>query len=155
MKSRTFVSILILVFSILIVLGSCATQKKTITEGDFLDAWTGTWVNTDIPGGIVIPQKFINHPDGTIDYYPSAVSSNVPFIIEFTLFERWADADGNTWFKAQKKWENDDAKIMVHEYVKINRSGDTYELIYNVGSQQVDDWEPDNPEYNYLIYYRQ
>ena len=101
---------------------------------------------------------FIDWGDGnneTTDYYASAESSNISFNIEVTLFERWTDADGNTWFKAQKSWVNDNAIIMVSEYGKINDSGDTYELIYNVGSQQVDDWEPDNPEYNYLIYYRQ
>jgi hypothetical protein len=155
MKIRSLAFILISVTAAAVLIGGCATAKKTITEKDFFETWSGTWVNTDVPGNWVAPQKFITHSDGTLDFYSTATSSKSTTTYVFTLFERWSDADGNTWFKAQKSGEFGGSVMTIYEYGKINDSGDTYELIYHVGSQEIDDWEPENPLYNYVVYYRQ
>ena len=47
MKARTYVSILILVLAVLIVVGSCATKRKAISNDDFFQAWSATWINTE------------------------------------------------------------------------------------------------------------
>ena len=153
MKIRRLVFSIISVTAVVVIIGGCATAKKVVSEEDFFETWSGTWVNTDFPGNYVAPQKIITHPDGTLDFYSTATSSKSNLTFVFTLFERWSDADGNTWFKAQKRC--DECEITIYEYGKINNSGDTYELIYHIGSLEIEGWEPDNPLYNYVIYYRQ
>ena len=56
MKTRMFVSVLILVLAVLIIAGSCATRRKAISDEDFMEAWSGTWINTDYGRGSN-PQK--------------------------------------------------------------------------------------------------
>jgi hypothetical protein len=63
MKTRTLVSILILVLAVLIIAGSCATMKKEISETDFFEAYSGTWINTDYSGDSWGRQKKIHFPD--------------------------------------------------------------------------------------------
>ena len=43
------------VFAVLIIAGSCATRRKAISDEDFMEAWSGTWINTDY--GKSNPQK--------------------------------------------------------------------------------------------------
>ena len=47
MKTRSLVAILILVLAVLIIAGSCTTRRKAISDEDFMEALSGTWVNTD------------------------------------------------------------------------------------------------------------
>jgi hypothetical protein len=75
-QTRTFVSILILVLAVLIVIGSCATRRKAISEEDFFEVWSGTWINTEYKGGGRYP-KIVIHPDGTMQNYITA-SGTVP-----------------------------------------------------------------------------
>jgi len=51
MKTRTFVSILLLVFFVLIIAGGCATRRKVISDENFMEVWSGTWINTDYGKG--------------------------------------------------------------------------------------------------------
>lgn len=155
MKIQRLALSIISVTAIVALIAGCATTKKAVPDEVFFETWSGTWANNDIPINSVAPQKFITYPDGTLDYYSTSTSSNSTLTLTFTIFDKWADKDGNTWFKAQKRGEFEGAEIIIYEYGKINDSGDTYELIYHVGSGQVEDWEPDNPIYNYVIYYRQ
>ena len=51
MKTRTYVSILILVIAVLVIVGGCATGKKaSVTERDIFKELSGTWVNEDYLG---------------------------------------------------------------------------------------------------------
>jgi hypothetical protein len=50
MKTRMFVSILILVLAVLIIIGSCATGKKMITVDDAMKRFEGVYVNTEYSG---------------------------------------------------------------------------------------------------------
>ena len=68
MKPRTFVSILILILAVFIIIGSCATKRKAVSDEDFFEVWSGTWINTDYSGSD-LGQKTINHPDGTSEWY--------------------------------------------------------------------------------------
>jgi hypothetical protein len=74
MKSRTFISILILVFVVMIIAGSCATGKKaSVTKED--EVLFGTWINPDYDttwgyGKIIIK------PDGAYDEYKRSSSDS-------------------------------------------------------------------------------
>jgi hypothetical protein len=153
MKKRLTIFILISFTTAVALIVGCATAKKSISDEVFFETWSGTWINTDNPGNAVEPQKIITYSDGTLDYYTTTEHSSSSLTVAFTLLEKWIDLNGNTWFKACKRC--DEWEISIYEYGKIDSSGDTYELIYHIGSQKIDDWEPDNPQYNYVIYYRQ
>jgi hypothetical protein len=136
--------------AVVVIIGGCAT---IVPDEVFFETWSGTWVNTDFYGSYVTPPKFVTHPDGTLNFYSSATSSNSSINLTFIIFDRWTDEDGNNWFKGQKRC--DALQMSIYEYGKINATGDTYELIYHIGSVKIEKWEPDNPLYNYVIYYRQ
>jgi len=51
MKSRTFASILILILVVFVIIGSCATKRKAVSDEDFFKVLNGTWINTDYSGG--------------------------------------------------------------------------------------------------------
>jgi hypothetical protein len=134
------------------LIGSCAATKKAVSESGFFETWSGTWVTTDTPISEFTPQKLISHPDGTQKYYSLATNTTSAFTSILTLTDRWADSKGNIWYKAHKRREPCD--VTIHEYGKISDSGNTLELLYHAGSIQVEEWDPDNPVYNYVVYYR-
>jgi len=59
MKSRTLILILVFVLSVLITIGGCATKRKVISDEEFLEVWSGTWINTDYGGDT--QAKIINY----------------------------------------------------------------------------------------------
>ena len=153
METRKIVSILILVLAVLIIVGSCATKRKVVSEEDFLEAWSGTWINTDYGGGS-LPQKKINYPDGTCEMFGQLTSTTVGYKEKITILEQWVDSKGTIWYRGH--WES----LILYTtkgYVmgKISDSGNTWECIFTSESYPIEEWEPDNFEYNYRIYYRQ
>ena len=68
MKTRMLVSILIIILAVLIIAGSCATRRKAISDEDFMEAWSGTWINTDY-GEKRNPQKKVYYSDGRWEEY--------------------------------------------------------------------------------------
>ena len=144
---------IVLGLGVMLILGTCATTKKAISEESFLKTWSGTWVNTDIPGDEYVPQKIICHPDGTHEIYWVATLSQKSCLHKITLIDQWADSEGNIWYKAHTECLYHGAKG--YEYGKISDSGNTYELIYYIGSEPIEEWEPDNRFYYYCIYHRQ
>jgi hypothetical protein len=48
MKTRTFVSILILMLAVMIIAGSCATRKKAVSPEDATGIRSGKWVNESV-----------------------------------------------------------------------------------------------------------
>ena len=180
MKTRMLVSTLILVLSVLIIAGSCATRKKVISEEDFFVAFSGTWMNTDYMGGYGTPQKMIRFPDGTWEAYYNWIdeveSYDIYRLIEellpeliaslpgtdtaystcygkYTITDMWTDSKGNIWYRAH--WECLAHKNEGNEYGKINDSGNTLEYLSVKGDRIIEDWDTESFLYNYRIYYRQ
>jgi hypothetical protein len=153
MKTRMLVSIGIFVLAVLIVVGSCATTKKAISEEDFFEVWSGTWVNTDYGGGS-FPQKIINYPDGTREIFGILTSTTAGYKEKITILEQWVDSKGTIWYRGH--WEH---LILLSSkgYVmgKISDSGNTQEIIFASEDYPIEEWEPDKFEYNYRIHYRQ
>jgi hypothetical protein len=103
MKTRTFVFMLILVVVVLIVVGNCATRRKAISEKDFWNAFSGTWVKTEYlgSGDLFFEQKWIVYPDGKFEFYPLTTDTNPSRQgYYFTITEKWIDSDGIIWYKS-------------------------------------------------------
>ena len=102
MKTRTLVSILILVLGVLIIIGSCATKRKAISEEDFLKAFIGTWINTDY-GDFFKPQKIVYSPDNRWEEYIFLTDDQPEHYGPYTIEEMWTESNGDIWFKARAK----------------------------------------------------
>jgi hypothetical protein len=153
MKTRTYVSILILVLAVLIVVGSCATKRKAISDEDFFEVWSGTWINTDYGGGNFF-QKIINYPDGTLEMFAILTSTTAGYKEKITLLEQWVDSKGTIWYRVH--WEA--FPPYAHKGYKMGKISDsvnTWEFIFASEDYPIEEWEPDKFEYNYRIYYRQ
>ena len=97
MKTRTYVSILILVLAVLIIAGSCATGKKAYTAKEDEELY-GTWINPDYNEG-KHSAKFIFKPDGTFEGYAKTDSTHYYYFGEYIIADKWADSEGNLWYK--------------------------------------------------------
>jgi hypothetical protein len=73
MKIRTFVSILILVLAVLIIMGSCATDKMTYISKEY--EIYGTWVNPKYNYEDKHHAKFVVHPNGKMEIYSTDASN--------------------------------------------------------------------------------
>ena len=152
-QTRTLASILILILAVFIIIGGCATKRKAVSDEDFFEAWSGTWINTDYGGGD-LHQKVISHPDGTLEFFGQLTSTTAGNKDKITILDQWLDSKGTIWYRGH--WEH----LLLHSskgYVmgKISESGNTWEYISASESYPIEEWEPDRFEYNYRIRYRQ
>ena len=152
MKTRRLVSILILVLVVLIVTGSGKTKQKTISEEDFFEAWSGTWINTDYKVSDAYP-KIVVYADGTVELYGSVTGTKPGHKHRNVILDHWIDTEGIIWYKAQSECLFSGDKS--YELGKISDSGNALEYIFSVVDSPIEEWEPDKVEYNYRIYYRQ
>ena len=138
--------------AVFIIVGSCATKQKAVSDEDFFEVWSGTWVNTDYSGGL--GQKIINHPDGTQEEFGMLTSTTTVHKEKITILDQWLDSKGTIWYRGQ--WEMfPPFTSKGYEMGKISDSGNTWEHIWAGEDSPIEEWEPDKFEYNYLIYYRQ
>ena len=152
MKTRSLVSILILVLSVLITVGSCATTKKAISDEEFFKVWSSTWINAENSMVGLKFRKAIFHPDGSYDQYYE-IEDTIPHdTTKLTFNEKWTDSEGNIWYKAH--WENNHY-VEGYSIGKFSTSGNTYEEVCNFGDKPIEKWAPDDIRYYYWIWYRQ
>ena len=102
MKTRTFISISILVLAVMIITGSCATIMKT-TEKMTYEKFCGTWVNTEYDGKYEPPVKEIYNPDGTMTYYALLHDTSTWRRATSTFEKRWTDSESNSWYHVKGK----------------------------------------------------
>ena len=158
MKTRTLVSILILVLAVLIIAGSCATTKKAISEEDFFETWSGMWADTEYSGTHKRLLKRINHSNGTWEWYYD-ITGTIPNAKGIsTILDHWIDSKGDIWYKAS--WESTPGSVFAvipngYEMGKISNSGNTWELIFTLGESPIEEWNPDDIRYTYRVYTRQ
>ena len=153
MKTRTLVSTLILVLAVMIIAGSCATKRKAISEKDFFQTWSGTWINTNLKGATGFEQKIVTYPDGTWKNYTLATDTSRQCEGKNTFSIMEIDSEGNIWYIS--KW-----KCLVHgtdsfHTGKISDSGNTLEFIEHYRALAIEEWDPEDTRYTYKIYYRQ
>jgi hypothetical protein len=150
MKTKTFISILILVLAVLIIAGSCATRKIAISDEELSNAYIGTWINQDIWNTRGFP-KIEFFPDRTWYEYASIDSESASHEGELTIIGQWKDSNGNIFFESK-------FKCMVcgnsgYMLQKISDSENTLEIIYSEGERKIEEWN--TGRYYYRIYYRQ
>jgi len=123
MKSRTFVSISILVVAVLIVVGSCANEKPDYISKDY--EIYGTWVNPDYGDGPMWHPKAVFNPNGITDYYPSITATKpTPSQGQFFITNKWSDSKGNILYTFIYHFCDEKVYILA----KISNSGKTLEM---------------------------
>ena len=153
MRTRTFVSILILVLAVLIIIGSCATRKKAISEEDFLEAFSGIWINTNYEpkGDLGYVQKFVWYPDGRYEGYSFVTNESPAAYGRYEITDMWKDSNGDIWYTLKTETDVGRGYYMG----RISDSGNTHETLYDLWGEPIEEWDPDNVQYRYWIHYRQ
>jgi hypothetical protein len=160
MKIKTLLTFLILVLAVLVIAGSCASDKKAIDASTALKLFYGDWVNTDNEGYTEInPQRYVINPDNMMDIYTSATDVKPSYRHEITdVLESWIDRNENT-FARVRVWCHTNGGVR-HYLLKIDKSGNILEMNYVAGENPPPEtcfMNPDlsTPNYYYNIYYRQ
>ena len=152
MKTRRFVSILILVLVVLTVFGSYATERKRISEKEFWNVISGVWLNTNYLGNTPFyEQKLIIHTDGKFGYYPLTTNTDpIREIYPFNFTQAWIDSEGVVWFKGTFR-----EPYTIYTLSRITDSGNTLEIIGDSINNPTE-WDTSKVRYeNYEIRYRQ
>ena len=147
MKTRTFIPILLLVFTLLIFVESCATGKKTSSSEK--EVLYGTWINagydeTNKYAKIVIDDYWYE--------YKKSDDDTPIFQCEYSITDNWADSKRNTYYKIIVTHINTDY-VPFYIVAKIDKKGDVYEDVVS-NLNMPEDFEPDNMLYHHRIYYR-
>jgi hypothetical protein len=148
MKARILISIIILVLAVLIIAGSCATDKMTFISKEY--EIYGTWVNSDYSNtGKQI--KMVFYHNGIIEYFFSDIpkSGNTG---EFVITNKWTDSKGNIWYTLISIVESE--KLILYMLTKISNSGKTLEVDWTM-NDYPEIINPNDLTSSYRIYYRQ
>jgi len=149
MKTRMFVSILILNVTVLIILGNCATKQKAISEKEAKDALVGTWINPEYLATSRYRQKRVFTTEGKAIWYNKVTSKEPMLQQNYTIVESWRDRKGDIWYKLIVGFATDRFKYLA----KINISENTFEYLELGGARFPTEIDPTHV--NYRIYYRQ
>ena len=148
MQARTYVSILVLVLAVLIIAGSCATQKQTYIPKTNEELY-GTWVNTGYDSE---EQKFINYNWGYTESFLQATDEYANLPATFHIVDKWTDSEGIIWYKVN--WQFKGSPNMRFYLFKINEDEGSWEQIFSYKEfPSESDLTPEHALY--LIYYRQ
>jgi beta-lactamase regulating signal transducer with metallopeptidase domain len=156
-KKMTYRNFLLLCGILLVafaLIGSCATRRKAISEEEFFEAYSGTWINTEYSGeDSFYTQKVVLHPDGTRMEYALVTLDTCSWYGKDTITDMWKDPSGVIWYKAS--WENPAYNAKGYMMGKISGSGNTLEVLSCMWGEPIEKWDTDNIHYHYSIYYRQ
>ena len=150
MKTRTFVSIMILVLAVLIISEGYATEKK-VTKRDYR-FFAGTWINEDY-NSHAFPARWELYRDGSWDGYNRISDTGKKYTGHYEIVDKWTDSEGNIWYKTHV-WYGpiDEVHISAYEIDKFSESGKVWEYISDKFEFPTEIAESD---YRYHIYYRQ
>ena len=155
MKTRTLISILILVLAVLIITGSCATGKKAYVAKDDEELY-GVWDNMayDETDKAAV---FNFETDGVLQTYKSVNRTKKWWNGKFTITDKWIDDEGNIWYKiliTEIKLDTI-SHIDTEKYFylgKISDSGRVFEFSYS-GYDYPPEINPDNLKYPSRVYW--
>jgi hypothetical protein len=150
MKTRTLLSLLILVFAALIVVGSCATMKSP--DKMVYERFCGTWVNTEYEGKDSPAVKEIYNPDGTCTTYSHLHETTTYSRGAYSVEKRWSDSEGNSWYHVKMTWP---IEPMGTGYLlfKLDKYNSILEYNYS-GTGYPTEVDPKDKHTSYRIYYR-
>ena len=144
--TRAFVITLVFVLAVLIIAGSCATDKMAYISKDY--EIYGTWVNPDA-NPVLQRGKIVIHPNGKMEWYHIITSTSFTSA-EFVITNKWIDSTGNIWYTLIR----DAGEIAGQDYglCKISDSGKILEMSFN----RADYPNEIDPKYTvHYILYRQ
>ena len=144
----TVVLCFFLIFPILVFNPMFADDvKKKISEKDFWNALSGTWVNTEYLGKWPwFEQKLTVNTDGKLECYPLITDtspSRQGYYCDLT--EAWIDSEGVIWCKSTTE-----ASVTIYFLSKISDSGNTWEMC---GGPDTYPTEIDRSYTRYQYYY--
>ena len=147
MKTRTLVSILILILAVLIITGGCATRKKAISIEDASEIRSGIWINEAYNEPLAV-----QYPDGRYEIYYDLQQERLYVSGISEIYESWRDSEGVLWYRAH--YQN---RVGWEGYVlgKISNSDNTLEYIMTTNNLKIEEWKIGKVGYNYEIWYRQ
>lgn len=147
MKTRTIVSILILVLAVYIIVGSSAKQKQAYIPKTNEELY-GTWVNTDH----VDEKKCIHYNWGYYELFFLVTDQTATVSGTFQIRDKWVGSDGNLWYKATCQYYG--TPKMRFYLIKINEDEATREEVYSYNGFPSDsDLTSDHVQFR--IWYRQ
>ena len=126
MKTRTLVSILILVLVALAIIGSCAKRKKAISIEDAMKQFEGVYVNTEYSRFVDLhAQKRVIILDGKIEAYPKVTNESYLYKGEYEIEKSWSDSTGNIYGTVDVKWLDG---LTTLELWKLDKARNTFEV---------------------------
>ena len=148
MKSVTLILVMVLFFMAPFLFAE--DVKNAISEMEFFEVFSGTWVNTDYSGMLYWRQKVVFYPDGRWEEYNLITDDQPEHYGPYTIEEMWTDSNGDIWFKFHWQCLVHGSKYFV--LGKISNSGTVLEYVYQ-GSRYPTEISPIEGKYN--IRYRQ
>ena len=150
MKTRTLVSILIVVLAVRIIAEGYAADEK-VTKKDYRFI-SGTWINEEY-NSYAFSARLEMHRDGSWDQYNRISDTGKKYTGHYKIVEKWTDSEGNIWYKTHI-WYGpiDEVFISDYEIDKFSESGKVWEYISDIYAFPN---EIDEDDLRYHIYYRQ
>lgn len=148
MKSVTLILVMVLFFMAPFLFAE--DVKNAISETEFFEVFSGTWVNTDYSGMLYWQQKVVFYPDGRWEEYNFITDDQPDHYGKYTMDDMWVDSNGDIWFKFHWQCLVHGSKYFV--LGKISNSGTVLEYVYQ-GSRYPTEISPIEGKYN--IRYRQ
>ena len=146
MKTRTFVSILILILAVFVIVGSSAKQKQAYIPKTNEELY-GTWVNTDYA-----EQKFIHHNWGYCEFFLFVTDQTANIKGTFQIRDKWVGSDGNLWYIATCQYYG--TPVVKFYLVKVDENEGIREEVWDYKDfPSEDDLIPEQVQY--VIWYRQ
>jgi beta-lactamase regulating signal transducer with metallopeptidase domain len=139
-RKKAFIATVVLCFlfllSILVFNPMFADDlKKKISEKDFWNAVSGTWVNTEYLGTYSwFEQKIIIYPDGKWECYQLTTDTDPSRQgYYFSVTETWTDSEGVIWCKT-----TENIGATVYQLHKISDSGNAWETVSDPDTYPTD-----------------
>ena len=131
MKTRTLISILIVVLAVMVLLMiSCATRKKaSLTNKNIYRELRGTWINTeyDVPLQSEPIAKIVVRRESIYEMFYDTSGTRPNYYGEIIFIEdKWIDSEGNIWFKLRSEYHG--VPTQYYELNKLHSSGNVWEL---------------------------
>jgi beta-lactamase regulating signal transducer with metallopeptidase domain len=125
--------------------------RKKISEKDFWNTLSGTWVNTEYIGTYAwFEQKVVIYPDGKWECYHLTTDTNPSrqgYYLPVT--EAWTDSEGVIWGKS-----TEEAGATRYQLHRISDSGNTWEVCDGPDTYPTE-MDKSLTNYMYIIRYRQ
>jgi hypothetical protein len=156
MKALEF-GVIFFVAMILLIMPMVLNLSSKVKKFDFFfpspyEVRYGMWVNTTYSGKRWWPQKLVNQPWGSHEWYMNTTDTIISTNGSAILMGKWQGSKGEVWYKAYIREDWTDREMFKLE--KISKNGTVFETVWSIGDFPKEENLNPNTE-NYRIYYRQ